>query len=126
MVTDLAALHDLDACGIEVETDLVREAEQLAEDFGISATFAQGSFIPDGGEELIEFQEDVNHVETDTPSAYAELERGINDFDLFFAFPWPGEHRFWESIFEHFAADGALLLTYQGVEQLRLQRRVAA
>ena len=125
VVTLLAALQDFHAHGIEVEEPLVRHSEQLAEDFEIDARFAQGSFVPDGGEDLVEFRDDIEHIETDTPSGYEELEMEIADFDLFFAFPWPGEHRYWESIFDHYAADGALLLTYQGIEHLRLQRHVA-
>ena len=54
----------------------------------------------------------------------AVLASGDGDFDLFFTFPWPGEHEFFETIFDRFAADGAMLLTYQGIERLRLQRRV--
>jgi hypothetical protein len=125
VVTMLAALQEFDACGIEVEAALVRQAEQLADDFQLDARFARGSFIPDGGEDLVEFLEDIAHIETDTPSGYEDLEREIADFDLFFAFPWPGEHGYWESVFDHFAADGAMLLTYQGIEQLRLQRHIA-
>lgn len=125
VVTLLAALHQLDACGIEVEQALVRESEQLAEDLEIPARFAQGSFIPAGGIDLVKFQEDIGHIDTDSPSGYDELDLDIPDFDLFFAFPWPGEHRLWETIFDQFASDGALLLTYQGIEQLRLQRHLA-
>ncbi len=123
VATLLAALHDLDACGVEIEQDLVTQSQQLAEDFEIEAKFACGSFIPDRGEDTIELLREIEHVETDSPSGYDELEMEIVDFDLFFAFPWPGEHHFFEAIFDRFAADGALLLTYQGIEQLRLQRR---
>jgi hypothetical protein len=48
----------------------------------------------------------------------------INDFDLFFAFPWPGEHVFFETVFEACTADGALLLTYRGREGMNLTRKV--
>lgn len=124
VVTLLAALHDLDASGIEVESVLVQQAEQLAEDMQIQAAFARGSFIPSDGEDLIDLLSEVEHVETDCPSSYDELDAEIADFDLFFAFPWPGEQGFFEEVFDRFAADGAMLLTYQGIEQLRLHRRV--
>ena len=48
----------------------------------------------------------------------------MNDFDLFFAFPWPGEHVFFEAVFDDSAADGALLLTYRGREGMSLTRKV--
>ncbi len=124
VVTLLAALQDFDAAGIEVEPALVQESEQLAGDLGIQARFAQGSFIPDGGEALIDVENDIDHIETDSPSGYDELGMEIADFDLFFAFPWPGEHRFWAAVFDQFSADGALLLTYQGIESMRLQRHI--
>ena len=46
VVAMLAALHGFEACGIEVEGELIDQAEQLAEDFEIQVRFAQGSFIP--------------------------------------------------------------------------------
>lgn len=124
VVAMLAALRDWQSCGIEVEPVLVDEARRLAEDHDIEADFSVGSFIPEGGEDLLEFFEDINHIDTDCPSGYDDLDFGIEDFDLFFAFPWPGEHRYWESVFDHFAADGAMLLTYHGIESLKLQRKI--
>lgn len=123
VVTMLASLFEFDAHGIEVETALVEQAEQLAEDQQIEVRFAQGSFIPDAGHQLIGLLGQTEHLEIDTPDGYHQLDAEISDFDLFFAFPWPGEQHVFEQIFERFAADGALLLTYQGIEQLRLQRK---
>ncbi len=126
VVTMLAALRRMEAAGIEVEGVLVREAEQLAEDLEIEARFAQGSFIPDGGEDMMDWISEVQHVETDSPSGYSELDAEPDDFDLVFAFPCPGEQVFFERLFGRFAADGALLLTYQGIEQMRLQRKIGS
>ena len=123
VVALLAALRGWEAYGIEVEPALVQQAESLSEDLGIEARFATGSFIPTGGEDLLEFAEDIDHIDTDCPSGYEELEMAIEDFDLCFAFPWPGEHRYWEAVFDHYASEGALLLTYHGVESLNLQRK---
>jgi hypothetical protein len=124
VVTMMAALHDFTAFGIEVESELVDRARTLAGDLDIPVEFSQGSFIPSGGHRLIQYQEDVAHIETDTPSGYDEFDLEIADFDLFFAFPWPGENRFWDNLFHHYASEGALLLTYHGIEELRLQRKV--
>ncbi len=125
VVTLMAALHGLDACGIEVEQALVAQSQQLADDFEIRASFAQGSFIPDDGHDRLEFHDDTDHLDIHSASGYDELGRDIADFDLFFAFPWPGEQRFWETIFDQFACDGALLLMYQGIEPMRLQRHLS-
>ena len=121
VVTMLAAMHQLNAHGIEVEPALIELASQLAEDFDINAEFVLGSFIPQGTD--IDYFAQIDHVETDSPEAYDELGLDIADFDLIFAFPWPGEHDFFEHLFENHASTGALLLTYQGIERLRLQRK---
>jgi predicted O-methyltransferase YrrM len=125
VVTMLAALRDFNACGIEVDAELVDEARRLADDFGIAAEFAHGSMIPDGQHRLLKHLDDsFSHVETDSPSGYDELGLGPDDFDLIFTFPWPGEEQFAERLFDRCAADGALLLSYHGINDLRLQRRV--
>lgn len=124
VVTLLAALHGLDASGIEVEPDLIDQAVLLAEDFEIEAQFGCGSFIPDDDQGMVETFSEIDHVDTESRSGYDEVDSDLVDFDLFFAFPWPGEHHFFESVFERHAADGAMLLTFQGIEQLRLQRKV--
>src|SRR2546423_1671474 len=50
VVTCLAAMIGFDACGIEIEPDLVAAARRLAADFDLSAEFVCGSFVPRGGE----------------------------------------------------------------------------
>jgi hypothetical protein len=124
VVTMLAALHRFDACGIEVQAELVDHARELAADFDIDAQFVCGSLVPEGGEEMVNYLEDLAYIDLHAASAYEELELEIDDFDLFFTFPWPGEERFCELLFEHYAATGALLLSYHGVEGFRLQRKV--
>ena len=68
VVTLMASLHNFTSFGIEVEAELVDRARSLADDLGLSAEFAQGSFIPPGGQRLIQYHEDVAHIET-TPLA---------------------------------------------------------
>ncbi len=120
----LASLQNFDACGIDVQSELIQHAEQLAEDFGIPAQFAYGSLIPPGCDDLILDVEELAHIDLDTPSAYKELCLDLCDFDLVFGYPWPGHERFMEDVFDYNASDGALLLTYHGIEDLRLHRRV--
>ena len=124
VVTMLASLREFNAFGIEVDAELVDEARQLADDFNIPAEFAHGSMIPDGHERLLKHLGDYAHLETDTPGGYGELDLEPDDFDLIYTFPWPGEEHFAEKLFDRCAADGALLLTYHGINDLRLQRRV--
>jgi hypothetical protein len=52
------------------------------------------------------------------------LQLDPDDFDIIFAYPWPGEEQVIFDLFADNAAVGALLLTYLGQEGLRLQRKV--
>jgi hypothetical protein len=125
IATMLAALRGFDACGLEVQEELVERARRLAADFMISADFVCGSFVPDGGDRLANKLDELAYVDTHSASAYEELGLEIEDFDLFYTFPWPGEERFCELLFQRYAANGALLLSYHGVEGFRLQRKVS-
>lgn len=119
----LAALRGMESVGIEVESVLVDQSNDLAEDLGVAAKFFCGSFVPRDVVGLSELAADIKHVETHEDDVYEEIGLAMNDFDLFFAFPWPGEHVFFEAIFEASAADGALLLTYRGREGMDLVRK---
>ena len=46
-----------------------------------------------------------------------------DDFDVIFAYPWPGEEDVIMQLFDRYAAVGALLLTYHGIEELRIRRK---
>src|SRR5256885_1381872 len=50
VVACLAAMLEFDACGIEIEGELVGAARQLADDFDLPVEFICGSFIPKGSE----------------------------------------------------------------------------
>jgi hypothetical protein len=117
-----AARLGYDAAGIEVDPWLVGAAEDLAAEFHAPATFANGTFVPES------FQETVDRHETEIPTiadgvpAYAELGRQLDDFDLVYAFPWPGtEELFFELVRDH-GRPGALFLTFGATEGCRIWR----
>lgn len=120
----LASLRRWESVGIEIEPRLVEQATDLADLFDSDARFYCGSFIPRGIDRLADWATEVKNVATDEGDVYDEIGWEMGDFDLFFAFPWPGEHGFFESIIEACAADGALLLTYRGREGMDLVRKV--
>jgi len=91
----LAALLGFEAQGIEIEPDLVAAARQLADHFQLPVTFVCGRF-----------------------DRAAPI-----DSDVIFAYPWPDEERAIEELFERHAAAGAILLTYRGIDGLRVQRK---
>jgi hypothetical protein len=122
--TCLAALVEFDAAGIEVESRLVDIAVNLARQHGMPVQFVCGSFVPDGCEPRLDATGDVAWLSAGGADGYAALELDPDDFDLVFAYPWPGEEQVIFDLFADCAAVGALLLTYHGQDGVRLQRKV--
>ncbi|MAI69683.1 MAG: hypothetical protein CMM01_02055 [Rhodopirellula sp.] len=116
----LAGLRGMESMGIEIESRLVEQANQVADGLGNPAEFYCGSFVPRGVEGLTEIGAEVENVSIEEDDIYELIGRELNEFDLFFAFPWPGEHGFFEAVFDACAANGALLLTYRGREGMNL------
>ncbi len=63
---------------------------------------------------------DVLWLSTERAGRLRDLELEPDDFDVIFAYPWPGEEQVIFDLFADCAAVGALLLTYHGQEGLRL------
>ncbi len=129
VVASLAAMLEFKASGIEIERGLVDASQRLADDFGLPVDFIHGSFIPSGAEAYAEKASADNNAEyfrlvTDADDAYDELGLDPDDFDVFFAYPWPGEECLIESLFEKYAAEEALLLTYNQYNSVQLRRKV--
>jgi len=120
----LASLHGMESVGIEIESYLVEQANDLAEETGSSAEFYCGSFVPRDIDGIVELGSEVEHVETHEGDVYEEIGLEPDDFDLFFAFPWPGEEHFFETVFESVAAVNSLLLTYRGRDGMHLLRKI--
>jgi hypothetical protein len=124
VVACLAEWTGFDAVGIEIERRLVAIAERLAAEHGVPVQFACGSFIPRGLEVRCDRLADVAWLSTEGPDGYEELELDPDDFDVVFAYPWPGEEQVIFDLFGDCAAVGALLLSYHGQEGVRLHRKV--
>ena len=117
VVACLAAMLGFEATGIEIEADLVDAARELAEDFDVSAEFIRGSFLPEGTDLMGRFAWFGTDEGHDDPGLVPD------DFDVIFAYPWPDEEGMIEALFEKHAADGAVLITYHGMDGLRLRRK---
>jgi hypothetical protein len=124
VITCLAESLGFDAVGIEIEPRLVEMAEELAEEHGASVQFARGSYVPHGAEPRLEMPDDVAWLASGGPDGYEELDMEPDDFDVVFAYPWPGEEQVIFDLFAGSAAVGALLLTYHGQDGLKLHRKV--
>jgi tRNA G46 methylase TrmB len=120
----LASMRKMQSVGIEVEANLVEQATNLASDLDLPADFYCGSFVPRDIATVRDLASEVEHVETHEGDIYEEIGLGLDDFDLFFAFPWPGEYHFFEAVFEAGAATNSLLLTYRGRNGMHLLRKV--
>ena len=121
VVTCLAAMLDFEACGIEIEPELVEEARRLADDFDIPAEFYEGSFLPEGSDVTLDCNA-FSWLVTEEESR-DEARLGPDDFDVIFIYPWPDEEHIMEALFDRHARPGAILLTYHGAEDLRLRRK---
>jgi hypothetical protein len=110
VITILADLLGFDAYGIELEGDLVIQARDLAKRYGSGATFARGSFIPQG----YRWNPPDGDGRTATighgPSGYLELGLPLEEFDLVFAYPWGGEEPLILDLMSSYGRDDALLL----------------
>ena len=129
VVASLAAILKFRAYGIEIESDLVDASKRLADDFRLPVEFIHGSLIPPGGGAYADETCANNNAEffglvRNADNAYCELGLDLDDFDIVFAYPWPGEEHVIENLFAHYAAEGALLLTYNKYDSVRLRRKV--
>ncbi len=123
VITCLAAMLDLEACGIEIERLLVDQARQLADDFGVAAEFSVGSFVPPGAEDRVHAGGNYAWMTTEGDQAYEELGLEPGDMDIIFAYPWPDEEGIVSDLFDRYAGAGALLVTYHGGDDFRLRRK---
>jgi hypothetical protein len=123
-VCALAASLDFEAHGIEIQAGLVHAARELVAGLGLAATFAHGSFLLPGDEDLLGDYEHVEHVPPDaTRDAYRELGITRAGCDVVFAYPWPGEEQRVDRLFGRDATPGALLITYHESSRVLVQRR---
>jgi len=122
VVTILADLIGFDAYGIELDPWLFARSLELSERFGASATFAQGSFLPAAArDEAAHVSSDFLTVRDGEP-AYAELGMTLEDFDVLYAFPWPGEEERFLELARAARRDTRVLL-YGAADGYQLFRR---
>jgi hypothetical protein len=127
--TGLAALLDYEATGIEIEKRLTNMARELLDDHGIDAELLCTSYIPEGylsydalgGGDLIRDDSFGNQLEQ--PPRYEGMEVDIEEIDLFFVYPWPGEQEMMLKLFDAVAGEGAILIAYYGDRDICLYRK---
>ncbi len=116
VITILADLLGFDAHGIEIEPELVDTSLGLAEDFSSRAIFVEGSFVPQAYRDEIELLSGDFHTVTEGADAYEEMGLELADFDLIYAYPWPGEEDWIHELVRRHASPSALFTTYSSDE----------
>ncbi len=112
------------AFGIEFDAELAAEAKRLAESHGLSSVrFAEGNFVPESGWARLDPIDDPAQLSRGGPCGYEQLGISLHDASIVFVYPWPGERRFIDDVFETCATPGTLMLSFHGGDELRLQRK---
>jgi len=111
VITIMADLLGFDSCGIELDSSLVDVGRDLASRWQSNAHFAVGSFIPMGWEWRVSGGDDRTGTIGQGPSGYLELGRSLDDFDVVYGYPWPGEEAMMLDLMRgHGRADAHLVL----------------
>lgn len=125
-IVAIAAAHlGFDAHGIEWNDAMVDEARELATRHRARVTFVAGSFVPPGSDRLLDRAELSTRTVLQCDDAYDRLERDLDEFDVVFAYPWPGEETLYRKLFLRQAAEGAVLVVYGQLDGVRAFRKVA-
>lgn len=129
----LAALLGYESYGIEIEPSLIEESRKLAEDSDIPVTIIERDYMPEGfecyegsgGAELIRPENYTYQDKSGLRPGYEGMDADLDEVDIFFIYPWPGEQEFVLEFFQAVAADGALCLIYLGDNEFGLYQKTA-
>lgn len=129
VATSMAGLLGYEATGIELEEGLVNIAESLAGQHQTGAEFIVTSYIPEGyisyehigGTDIVS---DDTFKHQGAPPRYEEMNIGLDEVDVFFVYPWPGEQEMMLKLFESVASEDAILIAYYGDQEICLYRKI--
>ena len=131
--TCLASLLGYESYGIEIEPSLIKASRKLAQDSNISVTIIERDYMPEGfecyegsgGAELIRPENYTYQERSESRPGYEGMDADLDEVDLFFIYPWPGEHEFVLGFLQPVAGDGALCLIYLGDDEFGLYQKTA-
>lgn len=127
-VASVASFLGFEACGIEINTEVLQHSIDLANEYDLDVDFVEGSFLPEGSDDLVDqaYRENDGDItlETHFDDAYRDLAKDISDFDLIFVFPWPNDAPLLSRIFDRYASFGSILLTYNDFSGLKVERKI--
>jgi hypothetical protein len=127
VIAIMADLLGFDACGIELDEDLVVMAERLAERAGSAARFVAGSFLPTGY--TFHARDGDPRIGTvgEGVSGYMRLGRPLDDFEVVYGYPWSGEEELMHDLMRRYGSPDATFLLHRvsgAVEVYRAGKRV--
>jgi len=122
VITIMADLMGFDACGIELDSSLVKVARELAVRSRSKARFVAGSFIPMGWEWTPRDGDGRLGTIGRGPSGYLQLGRALADFDVVYAFPWTGEESMMVDLMRCHGHEDARLLLHDPECRTRIYR----
>lgn len=127
VITITADLLGFEACGIEIDAELVDTARDLARRFDSQARFAAGSFLPAGYQWQAEDGDRRLGTLGEGRSGYLELGRPLEDFDLVYGYPWGGEEAVMHDVMRAYGGRDARLLLHgkHGVQVYQHGRQIA-
>ena len=128
VATSLAAQLGFEATGIELEDGLVEIAESLAEKHQTGAKFIATTYIPEGyisydhvgGSDIVPDESFGHQAE---PPRYDGMDIGLEEIDVFFVYPWPGEQEMMLKLFQSVASEDAILIAYYGDQEICIYRK---
>lgn len=112
VITIIADLLGFESYGIEIESDLVEISEDLAQRSDSSAQFIEGSFVPTDYRDEVHLLESDYLTPTEGADAYADMGLEIADFDLVYAYPWPGEEEWLIEMVRRYGGTRTQLMIY--------------
>jgi hypothetical protein len=110
VIAVMADLLGFEAHGIEIDPALVETARDLAARHGSSARFVAGSYLPTGYRPPRASRR--SGARDGAPSGYLALGRALDEYDVVFGYPWPGERDIMLDLFRRHGGMGARLLLH--------------
>jgi hypothetical protein len=111
VITIMADLLGFEAYGIEIDGSLVDQARELACHHGSGARFTRGSFLPAGYRWRQQGGDERLGTISTGESGYLKMGMPLEDFDVVFGYPWPGEEAMMLDLMKvHGRADATLLI----------------
>lgn len=135
VVSYLAQYLGFNVTAIESDPELFQAAQTWQNQVGATFNHLNGSFIPpaflDQYRPPIEFpktspQGQTLWLDLDTRSVFEPGSSAASEFDLVYAYPWPGEETFLFELFDFLSKPGALLLTFHGATEFQLHQKTHA